>query len=131
MIGDHVKYQGFTYIIEAISVKGWVHLLYPISKVRLGLTSDYIIDLLEPVPLTPDILAHNGFELRDGFFHHMVDDKPHHYDFKLKVGGVFTYDGYTLECGIYLLTIRYVHELQSALRLCKLNELADNFKVVV
>lgn len=88
-------------------------------------------DVYQPIPLTPDILAHNGFELRDGFFHHMVDDKPHHYDFKLKVGGVFTYDGYTLECGIYLLTIRYVHELQSALRLCKLNELADNFKVVV
>ena len=86
-------------------------------------------DLLEPIPLTLEILERNGFELRDGFFYHRIDDKPHHYDFKLKKGGVFTSEGYTLECGIYRLTIRYVHELQHALRLCGLNDLADNFKM--
>lgn len=81
-----------------------------------------------PIPLTLEVLEKNGFELRDGFLYHRIDDKPHHYDFKLKNGGVFTSEGYTLECGIYLLTIRYVHELQHALRLCGLNDLADNFK---
>lgn len=83
----------------------------------------------EPIPLTSEILKKNGFELRDGFFYHRIDDKPHHYDFKLENGGVFTSEGYTLQCGIYHLTIRYVHELQHTLRLCGLNELADNFKV--
>ena len=87
------------------------------------------MDLLEPIPLTKKILEINGFELRDGFFYHRIDDKPHHYDFKLENGGVFTSEGYTLQCCIYHLTIRYVHELQNALRLCRLDDLADNFKV--
>ena len=86
-------------------------------------------DFIEPIPLTDIILKKNGFELRDNHYIHRIDDKPHHYDFKLKVGGVFASEGYTLECGIYRLTIRYVHELQHLLRLCGLNELADNFKV--
>lgn len=87
------------------------------------------IDDIKPIPLTSEILERNGFELRNGFFYHRIDDKPHHYDFKLKNGGVFTSEGYTLECGIYHLTIRYVHELQHALRLCGLNDLAGNFKI--
>lgn len=86
-------------------------------------------DQVSPIPLTLEILERNGFELRDGFLYHRIDDKPHHYDFKLRNGGVFTSEGYTLECGIYHLTIRYVHELQHALRLCGLNDLADNFKL--
>lgn len=87
------------------------------------------IDWIEPIPLTAEILERNGFELRNGFFYHRIDDKPHHYDFKLENGGVFTSEGYTLQCCIYHLTIRYVHELQHALRVCRLDELADNFKL--
>lgn len=127
--GDFIKYLGNVYIVEEISAKGWVHLIYPKTKARLNMASDYIMDLLEPIPLTLEILERNKFELRDGFLYHRIDDKPHHYDFKLKNGGVFTSEGYTLECGIYHLTIRYVHELQNALRLCGLNELADDFKL--
>ena len=85
----------------------------------------YEYDEIEPIPLTPEILEMNGFELRDGFFYHMVDDNPHHYDFKLKNDS----DGYILEYNTYNLIIRYVHRLQRALRLCRLNNLADNFKV--
>lgn len=86
-------------------------------------------DVYQPIPLTPEILEKNGFKLRDGFFYHRIDDKPHHYDFKLENGGVFTSEGYTLQCCIYHLTIRYVHELQHCLHLCGLNELADNLKL--
>lgn len=86
------------------------------------------VDDVEPITLTLEILERNGFELRNGFLYHRIDDKPHHYDFKLENGGVFTSEGYTLQCCIYHLTIRYVHELQHALRLCRLNDLADNFK---
>ena len=85
---------------------------------------------VKPITLTLEILEKNGFELRDGFLYHRIDDNPHHYDFKLKNGGVFTSEGYTLECGIYYLTIRYVHELQNALRLCGLNDLADIFQLI-
>lgn len=83
------------------------------------------IDLLEPIPLTLEILESNGFELRDEFFYHRADYNPHHYDFKLKN----SCDGYTLEYNTYHLPIRYVHRLQLALRLHGLNDLADNFKV--
>ena len=61
MIGDYVKYQEHIYIVEEISAQGWVHLIHPETKTRLNLTSDYIIDLLEPVPLTKEILEKNGF----------------------------------------------------------------------
>lgn len=54
-IGDHVKYQGHIYIVEEISAKGWVHLIHPETKARVNMTSDYIIDLLEPIQLTPDV----------------------------------------------------------------------------
>jgi len=93
------------------------------------LVGPFLVEDLETIPLTSEILEKNGFELRDGFLFHRIDDKPHHYDFKLKNSGVYSSEGYTLECGIYLLTISYVHELQHALRLCGLFELADNLKL--
>lgn len=87
------------------------------------------IDDIEPIPLTLEILKRNGFELRGDFLYHRIDDKPHHYDFKLKNGGVFSSEGYTLKCGIYFLTIRYIHELQHFLKMCGLKDLSDNFKI--
>ena len=84
----------------------------------------------EPIPLTADILKANGFEDETSDFWKLrVDDKPHHYAFKLNKGGVFGSDGYNMNCNIYTITIKFVHELQQALRLCGLNELADNLKV--
>ena len=63
-IGDYVKYQGHIYIIEEISAKGWVHLIYPDTGIRVNIISDYIMHLLEPVPLTSEILKLNGFTER-------------------------------------------------------------------
>ena len=37
-------------------------------------------DFIEPIPLTTGFFAQNGFELRDAFLYHRIDDKPHHYD---------------------------------------------------
>ena len=54
MVGDCVKYKGHNYIVEEISAKGWIHLIHPEAKVRVNMASDYIIDLLEPIPLTPE-----------------------------------------------------------------------------
>ena len=48
-IGDHVLFQGHTCIVEEISLKGWVHLLYADTKTRVNLTSDYVIDELQPI----------------------------------------------------------------------------------
>lgn len=131
MIGDWVKWKDKYVQIATISgvVYSFGHIDVELVHCGSGLIERHDLKSVSSIPLTKEILEKNGFELRDGFFYHRIDDKPHHYDFKLKNGGVFTSEGYTLECGIYHLTIRCVHDLQHALRLCSLNELADNFKV--
>ena len=84
------------------------------------------INSLSFIPLTPEILEKNGWYVpllkswwehpdiafwmkayTDGTFELMIDE----------------------DSDISFCTIRFVHELQHALRLCGLNELADNFKV--
>jgi hypothetical protein len=125
-IGDLVFYNGTPIKVENIH-GDCINYSPDIPYVQ----EEFFIDIadVKPITLTLEILERNRFELRDGFLYHRIDDKPHHYDFKLKNGGVFTSEGYTLECGIYHLTIRYVHELQNALRLCGLNDLSDDFKL--
>ena len=86
----------------------------------------------EPIPLTPEILEKNGIKKRrdeyavfgwEGmkqWYVTLEDFKPQ-YDFwfitssdrDLNISG----------------QIRYVHQLQHALRICGLDELADNFKI--
>lgn len=120
-VGDYVLIKPSMTLIKIASVHqrkvGYYKVPNKLNWVR--------IDLLEAIPLTSEILERNGFESRDGFFYHRVDDNPHHYDFKLKI----CCDGYALEYNTYLLPVRYVHRLQLALRLDGLNDLADNFKM--
>lgn len=123
-IGDYIKYQGQIYIIEEISAKGWVHLIHPDTRVRVNMTSDYIIDLLEPIPLTPEILKLNGFEQKtDGWLR--CEDKAN--EFQNYIFIQYRHQGDIRECEInyvnivkanYLYVINYVHELQHLLRLC-------------
>lgn len=80
-------------------------------------------DCYEPIPLTAEILEKNGFIYRD-------------LPFEL----YWEYDGLFIEggaCGHYVINLGHnrgmdvsnVHELQHALRLCGLKEIADNFKI--
>ena len=81
---------------------------------------------IKPIPITAEILEKNGWYVpllkswwehpdiafwmkayTDGTFELMIDE----------------------DSDISFCTIHYVHELQHALRLCGLSELADNFKV--
>lgn len=127
MIGDYVKYQGHIYIIEEISTKGWVHLIHPEAKIRINMTSDYIVDLLEPIPITPEILKANGFE-------QSMDDKDKYYFEDSSI--IFKHnDKYLFSAsingskGMLYLCANYVYELQHALKICGLNKLADNLKL--
>lgn len=122
MIGNYVKCQGHIYIVEEISAKGWVHLIHPETKVRVNMTSDYIIDLLEPIPLTDKILEKNGF----GYF----EDANEYILLTNDLNSVvLTLNGLTVIFHWHDIPIMCVHQLQRVLRLCGLNELADNFKV--
>ena len=92
----------------------------------------WAIGCIEPIPLTPEILEKNGIKKRRNeyavfgwegmkqWYITLEDFKPQ-YDFwfitssdrDLNISG----------------QIRYVHQLQHALRICGLDELADNFKI--
>lgn len=134
MIGDYVKYQEHIYIIEEISAQGWVHLIHPEAKIRVNMTSDYIIDLLEPIPLTPEILEKNGWIynnedekffpqtwINDKLMLRVIDD----YNYRVVV--ISDYDDEDTNDTPFIIT--YIHELQHILKLCEYDDLADNFKL--
>ena len=88
--------------------------------------NDYSRDIqVKPIPLTPKILEKNGFWVMK-----KVDNGAEEYIAYAIDGLIFHYnrdnDYYFPNTPI---SWKYVHELQHALRLCGLNELADNFKV--
>ena len=87
-------------------------------------------DKIEGIPITPEILEKNGFVFDCDFWtianprynnvrmvkYYSIDD-----DVADAFLGHWAFDeNYAID---------YVHELQQALRLCKLDELADNFKI--
>ena len=90
---------------------------------------------VSPIPLTPEILELNGFEQKhDGWLR--CEDKAN--GFQNYIFIPYRHLGDIRECEInyvnivkanYQYVINYVHDLQHALRLCGLNEFADNFKV--
>lgn len=79
------------------------------------------IENIEPIPLTEEILEKNGWcydsELNN-WWHEGVEFLIWHDE---KIGFYC--------CNITTITLNEVHRLQHLLRLCGLNELADNFKI--
>ena len=80
-------------------------------------------DQPQPIVLTPEILEKNGWKDYGNFMDIVTDEDTHLSWGKDKYGVVIYQDEY------YICECKYVHTLQHALRLCGLNELADNFKV--
>lgn len=85
-----------------------------------GLRYYMSIDVIEPIPLTPEILEKNGWTYDEIDYAWNLDKFPVLY--KNEDGFLNYYDGIEVR-------FNYVHELQRALRLCGLTELADNIKV--
>ena len=75
--------------------------------------------LIRPIPLTPEILEKNGwwYNVEDMWLHDEVDF------------GIERWNGRFQCYNINQIKLYSVHQLQHALRLCGLNELADNFKI--
>lgn len=94
----------------------------------------------EPVPLTPEILEKNGwiqckyetckslYEYKGLYLRHTMIKRSNS-RWVANVDGIVEKfpDEYTHS--FLRINVFYVHELQHALRLCGLNELADNFKL--
>lgn len=81
----------------------------------------------EPIPLTAELLEKNGFrqagEFRKGYGY---DFPSQYYDNMIYLRT--TTGIWNIQCA-ELIDIKYVHELQHTLRLCGLDELANNFKI--
>ena len=105
-------------------------------------------DKIEPIPLTPEILEKNGFSpetfltdewKRKVYFKEFSSCVVEPADSGKYIFGTTKYwsqtysDGSPIDWGTMyesrIYNLQYVHELQRALRLCGLNELADNFKI--
>lgn len=86
----------------------------------------FFLDDIYPIPLTPEILEKNGFVFR-------ADNDTMYGEYYLHNQSTFAikmFNGYLVGmCMSEDLEFHYVHELQHALRLCGLGDLADNFKV--
>ena len=120
--------------------KKWAEKPFKITRINekekyyYGITSDgkqvgpFLIEELEPITLTTDILEKNGFE--------KVYDKHKLPNYRIKLNSytdlyftVFTgVDGYWNPVGLGVLTggipatVDYVHQLQHALRLCRIKK---------
>ena len=120
-IGDYALVKPSMMLIKIAAVHykkvGYHAVTHKLNWVRMN--------LLEPIPLTPDILNANGFRYKESWsawWHYSDGDIGS--DFQIDC----CEDGFALQdCANA--RIDYVHELQHALRLCRLNDLADNFKL--
>ena len=74
----------------------------------------------EPIPLTTEILENNGWKHSNNLMIVGIDDIDFYWSEEF---GVLYKNQYNM-CNC-----KYVHHLQHALRLCGLDELADNFKI--
>lgn len=127
MIGDWVNFGSF--IRQVIQ-----------SDYYQDVNGDCVLDGVKPIPLTADILEKNGWKKEFDkkpymTFYHLEDEKywlmwcisEHTLDIQRQNKTLL--DQYNLCAERVVIACNYVHQLQHALRLCGLNDLADNFKV--
>ena len=107
MIGDKVMVKVLSQIPNTYVLHTWT-------------ANDYSRDIqVKPIPLTPEILEKNGWWYN-------TEIMWQHYEVEFCIekwkGRFQCYD-------ITDIKLDSVHQLQQTLRLCGLNELADNFKI--
>ena len=84
-------------------------------------------DQPEPIPLTPEILVKNGFiKVNSQRYDYGYPDTDCYVKVNPKKNMIHV-NGRNANSNLY--SHSFVHEMQQALRLCGLNEIADNFKV--
>ena len=115
-----------------LMIGDWIEINHNSRKVKVTAVFNNLIDTtsvspimgdeVSPIFLTHEMLRANGFEIHNEVNGYILPTSKAH-AFKLSWDKMF--------CDLYwnAARIRYVHELQHALRLCGLTELADNFKV--
>lgn len=125
MIGDWVMYDQ-----DVFNEDEYVASSHQLTPTKINNGED--IDLARegcylPIPLTPEILDENGFMYKNGSFfkQELLGDRS----YITGGGSKGWFISFEYPINLLQLRIHYVHELQHAIRLCGLTELADNFKV--
>ena len=92
----------------------------PVKVLQLSENGKY--SWVKPIPLTIEILEKNGWK-NDGLWHEYQDGKNIIQSCLPDMRGIIN--------GIEIkeFQCKYVHQYQHLLRLCELDELADNFKI--
>lgn len=134
MIGDWVLIDGVARKVCAITKhKVGYHLCESESTMHYARLHD-----VNPIPLTPEIMERNGYRyepMYGPFYRSILGDYAIDREPTISIG--WNGRGEMCEWDIsdgkrgasYGRHLLGVHELQHALRLCGLNELADNFKI--
>ena len=115
MIGDKVMVKVLSQIPDTYVLHTWT-------------ANDYSRDIqVKPIPLTTKILEENDFwEDEDDIRYHNESEMWVHTDVDLTIE---KFEGRFQCYEIPDMQFNYVHQIQQALRLCGLNDLANNFKV--
>ena len=119
MVGDKVMVKVLSQIPDTYVLHTWT-------------ANDYSRDIqVKPIPLTAEILEKNGFVLRGKTYILKWRGADIHWRKTDGYASITAPNNLKLEgwCSISNGYFCYVHILQHALRLCGLDELADNFKV--
>ena len=113
-------------IIEDYRQVDWIRT----GEIGMRYCKVWSIGCIEPIPLTPEILKKNGFVFDCGFW---TIANPRYNNVRMVTYYSIGDDVADVFLGHWAFdenyAIDYVHELQHALRLCGLDELADNFKI--
>lgn len=120
---------------KELMIGDWVHSAPDESNIQILYSEDlYAImrydDGIEPIPLTEEILKVNGWT--EFYYGHFEDDHRHFHrrnDMRLELSLIKGDNCFCTNFSLGRIDFYYVHELQHALRLCGLFDLADNFKV--
>lgn len=111
-----------------LQIGDWVKDKYKLKPHKVDSWADFNnAEDLSPIPLTPEILEKNlEKECED-----TIDGGLYFNAENSRIWGILDEKGFWLNFNGQqdMILIHYAHELQHALRLCGLTDLADNFKV--
>ena len=110
MIGDFVEYNSQITKVIGISSDGFIDVTGEFENVAIG--------TVQPIPITPEILEKNGFTYEKVF--NCYSNEYANIRFVEKNGRLTA--TIITDIASVMISIRYVHELQHALRLCKIDK---------
>ena len=134
MIGDWVIFEDEPLKVQHVYNNGYDDVVAETMEEFLdedGVICEEIKDVplvnCSPIPLSPEILENNGFiKVNSQRYDYGYPDTDCYVKVNPKKNMIHV-NGRNANSNLY--SHSFIHELQHALRLCGLNELADNFKV--